>query len=932
MFKQYRNFGGIKGIGRRLLKVPKAIGGGIKGWFNNTKTVGFVKGAKAAYSDYRMKYLDHLLQDRHNFTDDELAKFAKGEDVIKGKKLFANVNGGKAVEIFDELTGDVTRIDHKYAQRAAEKADDVARKAAEKAAKNNAIKQAGAKQLAKVGNAIKNAAATAGKKMRTSLILYLNDFFTSPFMTKLLGPKQASVLARLDKFIDGLMNISAVKSSIAKKAGSFLKFLGGPWVTAAFAIADFVLGYKAAGSYFGISQEDTTEEQKLTAGLVRTLQGLAPLLGGPFLIFAANLAASILIPTGVLVKAVYGLFASDEALAKLESDQAKTLADYNAYQDSLPDPSKAESFEKWLKKQDKEKTKNAFKEASKDGNIVNPTQLGIGAGTGYVTSFGVGPTPTINNPYKPVPIKDTTTMKSPTGLPWSPVSGMPTAGGVAFGGAMVPPGGKKAEPAGFVTYAGAGNYQLPTSISKITSSVDPSRTITIDGKTTTRPHKGVDFATPNGTPVYAVGDGKVVHVSTAYTAKQDYGAYIAIKHPDGLISKYAHLSKVYVTNGKQVKKGELIGLTGSSGGVTGPHLHFEFRNGLASTDKVYDPETILPVKKKLFNKLFGDSNKETYGPGRSQGFLSGLPKKISEEKISQNYNIDMSVGGDKMTLAEVGCGPVTVNLFLQRSGFKEPLQKTIQNLKDKRKPNSGFEPSVLANYINGRGVNCKIVNKIPINEFKQHGYGIVFARKTSFINGLQENHSMFVSSATNEGINLYDPVKETTKFYTYSQVETSCYSYICVSGKSNTDAKGPGSAIRKMNSPMGDFGRNLADKLKSDVANFKSKVNEAHRTLQKVQSQTATNVVANSSSPTPVVIPQNNNNGIEQRLDTLITLVAKVLEHMGTPTTPGKSNPLANLVSGIMNQNNQSPSQQQPASGSDAWMQHKAMIAQGGKY
>jgi len=39
----------------------------------------------------------------------------------------------------------------------------------------------------------------------------------------------------------------------------------------------------------------------------------------------------------------------------------------------------------------------------------------------------------------------------------------------------------------------------------------------------------------------------------------------------------------------------------------------------------------------------------------------------------------MSVGGDKMTLAEVGCGPVTVNLFLQRSGFKEPLQKTIQN-------------------------------------------------------------------------------------------------------------------------------------------------------------------------------------------------------------------------------------------------------------
>jgi hypothetical protein len=50
MFKQFKNFGGIKGIGRRLMKAPKAIGRGIKGWFNNTKTVGFVKGAKSAYS------------------------------------------------------------------------------------------------------------------------------------------------------------------------------------------------------------------------------------------------------------------------------------------------------------------------------------------------------------------------------------------------------------------------------------------------------------------------------------------------------------------------------------------------------------------------------------------------------------------------------------------------------------------------------------------------------------------------------------------------------------------------------------------------------------------------------------------------------------------------------------------------------------------
>lgn len=88
-----------------------------------------------------------------------------------------------------------------------------------------------------------------------------------------------------------------------------------------------------------------------------------------------------------------------------------------------------------------------------------------------------------------------------------------------------------------------------------------------------RSHKGVDLAAPTGTPVYATADG-VVSRADRFSS---FGLYISIEHGGNLQTRFAHLSRLNVTEGQEVKKGELIGFVGSTGRSTGPHLHYEVR-------------------------------------------------------------------------------------------------------------------------------------------------------------------------------------------------------------------------------------------------------------------------------------------------------------------------------------------------------------------
>jgi murein DD-endopeptidase MepM/ murein hydrolase activator NlpD len=93
-----------------------------------------------------------------------------------------------------------------------------------------------------------------------------------------------------------------------------------------------------------------------------------------------------------------------------------------------------------------------------------------------------------------------------------------------------------------------------------------------------RIHHGFDLAAPEGTEVYAAGDGIVTEIGNDPV----YGSYLVIKHGETWASLYGHLSKIETTLRTPVRSGNLIGRVGSTGQSTGPHLHFELRrNGEA---------------------------------------------------------------------------------------------------------------------------------------------------------------------------------------------------------------------------------------------------------------------------------------------------------------------------------------------------------------
>lgn len=85
-------------------------------------------------------------------------------------------------------------------------------------------------------------------------------------------------------------------------------------------------------------------------------------------------------------------------------------------------------------------------------------------------------------------------------------------------------------------------------------------------------HWGTDFSLKTGTPVYATGDGVVRWTKSTFGG---YGKQIEINHGFGYRTKYAHLSEFRVKKGQKVKRGELIGYSGNTGGSTAPHLHYE---------------------------------------------------------------------------------------------------------------------------------------------------------------------------------------------------------------------------------------------------------------------------------------------------------------------------------------------------------------------
>ena len=141
--------------------------------------------------------------------------------------------------------------------------------------------------------------------------------------------------------------------------------------------------------------------------------------------------------------------------------------------------------------------------------------------------------------------------------------------------------------------------RTPVDFARISSRFNPGRRHPILNRI--RAHRGVDYAARTGTPIKAVGDGKVIFRGR----KGGYGNTIILQHGSSHTTLYAHMSRFGrgIHNGSRVEQGQIIGYIGSSGLATGPHLHYEFRvNGVHK-----DPLRVkLPGAPPLANEHIAD--------------------------------------------------------------------------------------------------------------------------------------------------------------------------------------------------------------------------------------------------------------------------------------------------------------------------------------
>jgi murein DD-endopeptidase MepM/ murein hydrolase activator NlpD len=103
-------------------------------------------------------------------------------------------------------------------------------------------------------------------------------------------------------------------------------------------------------------------------------------------------------------------------------------------------------------------------------------------------------------------------------------------------------------------------------------------------------HKGIDIAADAGEPVYAIADADVIYAGDGL---RGYGNVVILRHDSKMTSLYAHNSELKVHQGDHVTQGTLISLLGNTGHSTGPHVHFEIRDG----DTAVNPRTLLPQSK-----------------------------------------------------------------------------------------------------------------------------------------------------------------------------------------------------------------------------------------------------------------------------------------------------------------------------------------------
>jgi len=249
-------------------------------------------------------------------------------------------------------------------------------------------------------------------------------------------------------------------------------------------------------------------------------------------------------------------------------------------------------------------------------------------------------------------------------------------------------------------------------------------------------HTGVDIPTPEGTPIMAVGAGTIVWAGWGLFSgdpkneRDPYGMAVVVQHDFGykgqaLFTVYAHMSKVFATLNQHVETGELIGLVGSTGATTGPHVHFEVRYPTNTFFDTHNPELwiappqgwgvlvgrVMDTKGKTLQQvevqLHAVGRKKTYlvktyggGAINHDSYydenlaLGDLPAgfyKVTiqfEDKPDKNANqaTKQSANQEKQTWVEIFPGQVTFFTFEGDNGFNttiRPPAPTLESLPEK---------------------------------------------------------------------------------------------------------------------------------------------------------------------------------------------------------------------------------------------------------
>ena len=140
--------------------------------------------------------------------------------------------------------------------------------------------------------------------------------------------------------------------------------------------------------------------------------------------------------------------------------------------------------------------------------------------------------------------------------------------------------------------------RAPLDFTRISSNFNLRRKHPIHKKI--RAHRGVDYAAPRGTPIFAAGDGKVI--ASGYSKAN--GNYVFVQHGQRFTTKYLHLHKRKVKRGQSVRQRQVIGTLGSTGYATGPHLHYEFLvNGVHRNPRTVSLPQSKPINKQELSRF-----------------------------------------------------------------------------------------------------------------------------------------------------------------------------------------------------------------------------------------------------------------------------------------------------------------------------------------